>query len=842
MSINSQMKTNHNDDGDCNDASVKTSPASVDANTAASAVAASSTPPSPDSKPNKRTHKKRKASKGRLKKLWRRAAAGPPPGIASRTEWLELVELHSDWVLSNPAGSTNKDPPDVDGGGKDGNKLGGGGVAVDCMVGPLPGPTVCLAGHPPRDFGRLENWQTTEGSDHRDVLIHLLFGDGGNDGGNHKSTTMQKQKKRRKSSTPTSAEEHDNCDREANSSPPCNVPPLPSWSNISNVVGVGGVAVVGIEITGGENCAACPLMPSRRIVDSVDAECANVWTSLLRPNGTLLCGDRDDGNKVTRTIGAACKVKLFQGNNKHPRCLSDVLMFLPPPPSEFDEANQVDRLDMFRAMNDLLLKSKQMRSEGFPIESRAPLSRTSRPASDNTLDAKLAREKIREMSRVSLSKEDVQYDALELVSALSTNVVLNDVEEDDVEKGGHDEFSKMEHYVKSFSHHHKGSDKSSDVGDFDGQLKPVRQRKIFALDCEMVKTSSAAPELARVSVVMFTGGDEETEKNGATLTCCHEEERSIVVLDELVKPRRKVLDYITGNYLSVLIIHIELNLQHTGMMPHVLLTAFLSRGEYSGITPKMLQDVETRIEEIQVRLLSMIDEQDILVGHSLENDLRALRLVHDKVIDTSVIFRGMNGRKFSLKHLSNVLLQKNIQDGSHGHCSSEDASAALVLALRRARHGDSFRLKEGSKRQNILGVFQKINRAADQREDASTFAERNDGACVCIGDNDWITSYAHSAEGAHHVLSCDTILNTMSEAVPSFLSSSSSKKRAGLLWANLRCEDLSAKGKGQWNSEVKKLDELVVSRTRANDFSLGAIPRTYSNCFQPDSCDFLLHI
>lgn len=148
----------------------------------------------------------------------------------------------------------------------------------------------------------------------------------------------------------------------------------------------------------------------------------------------------------------------------------------------------------------------------------------------------------------------------------------------------------------------------------------------------------------------------------------------------------------------------------------------------------MLQSVETRIEDIQVRLLSMIDENDIIVGHSLENDLRALRIVHDKIIDTSVLFRGTNGRKFSLKHLSNVLMQKKIQCGSHGHCSTEDAEAALVLALRRARRGDSFRLKENSSRQNIISIFQKINReASSQKKDAETFAERNDGSCVCIG-------------------------------------------------------------------------------------------------------------
>lgn len=221
----------------------------------------------------------------------------------------------------------------------------------------------------------------------------------------------------------------------------------------------------------------------------------------------------------------------------------------------------------------------------------------------------------------------------------------------------------------------------------------------------------------------------------------------------------------------------------------------------------MLKNVERRIEDIQVRLLAMIDEQDILVGHSLENDLQALRLVHDKVIDTSVIFRGSNGRKFSLKHLSLVLLQKKIQDGSSGHCSSEDAKAALVLALRRARHGNSFRLKESSKPENIIGVFQTMNRAELKGTDASTFVGRNDGACVCIGHNDWIRKYAQSADGAHHILSCDSILNTMSMAVPSWLSSTSSTKRAGLLWSNLHCEN----GKDQWKSEMKKLDELLVS-------------------------------
>ncbi len=226
----------------------------------------------------------------------------------------------------------------------------------------------------------------------------------------------------------------------------------------------------------------------------------------------------------------------------------------------------------------------------------------------------------------------------------------------------------------------------------------------------------------------------------------------------------------------------------------------------------MLKDVETRIEDIQVRLLSLIDAKDIIVGHSLENDLRALKLVHENVIDTAVIFRGNNGRKFSLKHLSNVLLQRKIQAGcgSYGHCSTEDAEAALVLALRRARRGDSFRLKENLKRQNVLSLFQKVNRSAScqNKEDAESFAKRNDGCCVCIGNNEWIAKYAQTANGAHHVLSCESITDTMAMAIPSWLSDNSSK-RAGLLWASLCCEDKG--GKGQWKNELKRLDEIVVS-------------------------------
>jgi len=70
--------------------------------------------------------------------------------------------------------------------------------------------------------------------------------------------------------------------------------------------------------------------------------------------------------------------------------------------------------------------------------------------------------------------------------------------------------------------------------------------------------------------------------------------------------------------------------------------------EYSGITADLLDGVSTSLEEVQVALLGLICKEDIVVGHSLENDLHALRLSHPRVIDTAVLFRT-DGRKHALR-------------------------------------------------------------------------------------------------------------------------------------------------------------------------------------------------
>lgn len=50
-------------------------------------------------------------------------------------------------------------------------------------------------------------------------------------------------------------------------------------------------------------------------------------------------------------------------------------------------------------------------------------------------------------------------------------------------------------------------------------------------------------------------------------------------------------------------------------------------------------------------VLNLISESTILIGHSLENDLRALYIYHSQIIDTSILYSLSNNRKVSLKAL-----------------------------------------------------------------------------------------------------------------------------------------------------------------------------------------------
>lgn len=179
--------------------------------------------------------------------------------------------------------------------------------------------------------------------------------------------------------------------------------------------------------------------------------------------------------------------------------------------------------------------------------------------------------------------------------------------------------------------------KRSETNNVDKIIKGSSQRALehhakqyVAMDCEMVGVgpNGKRSALARVSIVDFFGK---------------------VLYDTFVKPAKRVTDY---------------------------------RTQYSGVTKSDLENaLDFKTAQTKVKQLL---KGKILVGHAIDNDLRALRLQHPSgmVKDTSlhppfVIANG--GKTPALRKLAEKHLSLKIQQGPNGHDSVEDARVAMIL-------------------------------------------------------------------------------------------------------------------------------------------------------------------
>lgn len=187
-------------------------------------------------------------------------------------------------------------------------------------------------------------------------------------------------------------------------------------------------------------------------------------------------------------------------------------------------------------------------------------------------------------------------------------------------------------------------------------------RTILALDCEMCLVEGGESALTRVSIVNWDGE---------------------IVLNELVMPDKPIIDYLTRSVPSAFM----------STDPYLLFS-------YSGMTAAKLATVTTTLSDIQTRLLGLLTPRSILVGHSLNSDLAALKITHPFIIDTSVLYPHPRGHplKSSLKYLAQKYLGCEIQKnhGTTGHDSIEDASACLDLVKQKCEKGPKWGTSEAT--------------------------------------------------------------------------------------------------------------------------------------------------
>ncbi|KAH9615745.1 hypothetical protein KSS87_023518 [Heliosperma pusillum] len=176
------------------------------------------------------------------------------------------------------------------------------------------------------------------------------------------------------------------------------------------------------------------------------------------------------------------------------------------------------------------------------------------------------------------------------------------------------------------------------------KMKP--SNTLLAVDCEMVLCEDGTEALVEICVV-----DRDLQ----------------IKLHEFVKPEKQIADY---------------------------------RTQITGVSEKDLDGITCSVKDIQKSMRRLLCRGEILVGHSLSNDLKAMKVDHAKVIDTSFIYKygdessrkrpSLNdlckARQYSF--LETVLGYELRKKGASHNCA-DDACAAMKLVLAKIENGSN---------------------------------------------------------------------------------------------------------------------------------------------------------
>lgn len=184
-----------------------------------------------------------------------------------------------------------------------------------------------------------------------------------------------------------------------------------------------------------------------------------------------------------------------------------------------------------------------------------------------------------------------------------------------------------------------------------------KSRPPVVFDCEMAYTTHGM-ELIRLTALSWPTNQ--------------------ILLDILVRPIGEVLD---------------LNTRFSGVTPHL----FTSAPDFGHVPPPRYNDTARTNENpsyllqkvaspkaARSLLFDHLNPDTPLIGHAIENDLTACRIIHPFVIDTVLLYPHPKGMpmRYKLRDLASMYLGRKIQQGGdEGHDSKEDSEATGDLAL-----------------------------------------------------------------------------------------------------------------------------------------------------------------
>ncbi|KAL4982185.1 RNA exonuclease 3 [Aspergillus falconensis] len=186
----------------------------------------------------------------------------------------------------------------------------------------------------------------------------------------------------------------------------------------------------------------------------------------------------------------------------------------------------------------------------------------------------------------------------------------------------------------------------------------------ICFDCEMGYTTLGM-ELIRLTAISWPEGRK--------------------VLDVLVRPLGEILD-LNSRYSGVFPEH------YTNALPYGTAPTESSASSSSRSSSRSPLQLVSSPAEARALLFNLLNPSTPLIGHAIDNDLNACRIIHPTVIDTAILYPHPGGGlpyRMSLRTLARKHLDREIQtggaSGKQGHDSVEDALAT----------GDLVRVKAG---------------------------------------------------------------------------------------------------------------------------------------------------